>query len=251
MSENPLRENPLRDDPLPDDPLPDDPLHDDPLPDDPWGSPDDEVVWEEALPLLRAHPYLGPVVKRVGPVRLPPPDPLPFRALARAIVFQQLAGRAAATIWGRAEGALNGEVTPEVLAATTDEDLRAAGLSRGKLAALRDLAARSADLELAGLADRPDAEVMDRLTSVRGIGPWTARMHLIFELRRPDVWPVLDLVVRGGWARIHRLPEPPSARALAPLADDLRPWRSAVAWYCWRVIDTRMELDPPLNPESP
>lgn len=246
-----MSEEPGSEDPRHEDPPREDPRHEDPLRDDPWGSPDDEVVWEAALPLLRAHPYLGPVVERVGPVRLPPPDPRPFRALARAIVFQQLAGRAAATIWGRVEGALDAQVTPEGLAATADQDLRAAGLSRGKLAALRDLAARSADLDLAGLADRPDAEVVDLLTSVRGVGPWTARMHLIFELRRPDVWPVLDLVVRGGWARIHRLPEAPSAGALAPLADDLRPWRSAVAWYCWRVIDTRMELDPPLNPESP
>jgi DNA-3-methyladenine glycosylase II len=218
---------------------------------DPWSSPDDQVVWEEALPQLRAHPHIGRVVDRVGPVRLPPPDPLPFRALARAIVFQQLAGRAAASIWGRVEAVLHGQVTPEGIGAATDGDLRGAGLSRGKLAALRDLAARSPELELAGLSDCPDAEVMDRLTSVRGIGPWTARMHLIFELRRPDIWPVLDLGVRGGWARIHGLSEPPSPRALDTLADDLRPWRSAVAWYCWRVIDTRMELDASPNPESP
>lgn len=217
---------------------------------DPWSSPDDEAVWEEALPLLLEHPQLGPVVERVGPVRLPPPDPLPFRALARGIVFQQLAGRAAATIWGRLEAALDAQVTPEGIGAATDADLRGAGLSRGKLAALRDLAARSAELDLARLSDRTEAEVMERLTSVRGIGPWTARMHLIFELRRPDVWPVLDLGVRGGWARIHRLSEPPSPRALATLADDLRPWRSAVAWYCWRVIDTRMELDASPNPET-
>lgn len=218
---------------------------------DPWSSPDDEMVWEEALPLLRDHRHLGPVVERVGPVRLPPPDPLPFRALARGIVFQQLAGRAAATIWARMESALDAQVTPEGIGAAADADLRAAGLSRGKLAALRDLAAQCTDLDLAGLSDCSDAEVMDRLTSVRGIGPWTARMHLIFELRRPDVWPVLDLAVRRGWARIHRLPEPPTARALGTMADDLRPWRSAVAWYCWRVIDTRMDLDPTLNPEFP
>jgi len=224
--------------------------------DDPWGSPDDEIVWEEALPLLRRHPRLGPVVERVGPVRLPPPDPEPFRALARAIVFQQLAGRAASTIWGRVVDAMGGTVTPEQVGAAPDEVLRAAGLSRGKLAALRDLSTRtsaartspdgtsaSGGLDLAALPSLPDAEVMARLTEVRGIGPWTARMHLIFELRRPDVWPVLDLVVRAGWATIHRMPTPPDARTLEPLANPLRPWRSAVAWYCWRVADTRMEMD--------
>jgi len=217
--------------------------------DDPWASPSDEVAWQEALPLLRTHPHLGPVVERVGPVRLPPPDPLPFRALARAIVFQQLAGRAAATIWGRVEAALDGPVTPERVGATEDAALRGAGLSRAKLAALRDLAARSADLDLPALPQLPDDQVMERLTAVRGIGPWTARMHLIFELRRPDIWPVLDLGVRGGWARIHRLPEPPTPQALAGMAEELRPWRSAVAWYCWRVIDTRMDLDSPAPPE--
>jgi len=218
---------------------------------DPWGSHDDEVVWEEAFHRLRRHPHLGPVVGRVGPVRLPPPDPEPFRALARAIVFQQLAGKAASTIWGRVEDAMGGTVTPEQAGAAPDEVLRAAGLSRGKLAALRDLSARTraartsapGGLDLAALGALPDAEVMARLTEVRGIGPWTARMHLIFELRRPDVWPVLDLVVRAGWATIHRMPAPPDARTLEPLADPLRPWRSAVAWYCWRVADTRMEMD--------
>jgi DNA-3-methyladenine glycosylase II len=214
--------------------------------DDPWGSPDDEIVWEEAFDLLRRHTHLGPVVERVGPVRLPRPDPEPFRALARAIVFQQLAGKAASTIWGRVEDAVGGTVTPEQVGAAPDAVLRAAGLSGGKLAALRDLVARTSapdGLDLAALPALPDAEVMKHLTAVRGIGPWTARMHLIFELRRPDIWPVLDLVVRAGWATIHRLPSPPDARTLEPLADPLRPWRSAVAWYCWRVADTRMEMD--------
>jgi DNA-3-methyladenine glycosylase II len=210
---------------------------------DPWGSPDDEVVWPEAFERLQRHPRFGALVASAGPVRLPPPDASPFRALARSIVFQQLAGKAAATIWSRVEALVDG-VTPEAVRATHDEALRGAGLSRAKLAAIRDLAARTeaGSLDLASLASLSDDEVLRLLTTVRGIGPWTARMHLIFQLRRPDVWPVLDLGIRVGWARVHAMDATPDARTLEPLADSLRPWRSAVAWYCWRVVDAGLEV---------
>ncbi len=217
----------------------------DPSPDpDPWGSPDDEFVWPEASERLRAHPRFGPVVEAVGPVRLAPPDPDPFRALARSIVFQQLAGKAASTIWGRVEALAEGAFTPERLGRIDDDALRGAGLSRGKLAAIRDLArwVEEGGLDLAGLGAHPDDAVLEALVRVRGIGPWTAQMHLIFQLRRPDVWPVLDLGIRAGWGRIHGEEAPPDARALLPLADPLRPWRSAAAWYCWRVVDTGLEV---------
>jgi DNA-3-methyladenine glycosylase II len=211
---------------------------------DPWGSPDDEVVWLEAFEGLGRHPRFGPLVAGIGPVRLPPPDPSPFRALTRSIVFQQLAGKAAATIWGRVEAVVGGSVTPEAVRGTDDQALRGAGLSRAKLAAIRDLGARveGGSLDFGSLPTSSDDEVLKLLTTVRGIGPWTARMHLIFQLRRPDIWPVGDLGIRVGWARIHALDTPPDARGLEPLADPLRPWRSAVAWYCWRVVDAGLEV---------
>jgi DNA-3-methyladenine glycosylase II len=211
---------------------------------DPWNSPRDEPVWPEATRRLSRDPGFGALVARTGPVRLPPPDAAPFEALARAIAFQQLAGKAASTIWGRVLALLEGAPTPDAFDAVPDDALRGAGLSGAKRAAIRDLSARVArgELPLDRLHDLSDEEVVETLTRVRGIGPWTAQMHLIFQLRRPDVWPVGDLGVRAGWARIHGLPEPPDPRALASQADHLRPWRSAVAWYCWRVVDLGLEV---------
>jgi DNA-3-methyladenine glycosylase II len=213
-------------------------------PDDPWNTPSDTPAWEEGVTFLRGDPRFGPLVEKVGPVRLPPPDPSPFRALARSIAFQQLAGRAAATIWGRVEGALADEVSPAAVLEAPEPTLREAGLSRAKIAAIRDLALRTREgsLSLEALPRASEEEVMKALVAVRGIGPWTARMHLIFQLRRPDIWPVGDLGVRVGWARIHGQEATPDARALEPMADPYRPWRSAVAWYCWRVVDTGMEV---------
>ena len=144
-------------------------------------------------------PVLAQLVARVGPIRHRPRDPAgPFGALVRAIVFQQLAGRAAQAIYARLQTAVGGTLTPEALTATPDEVLRAAGLSANKLASLRDLSARVLDgtVVLARTSRRSDEELVARLTSVRGIGRWTAEMYLMFQLRRPDVWPVDDLGVR-------------------------------------------------------
>lgn len=183
--------------------------------------------------------HFGPVVEAVGPVVLRPPRPSVFASLAAAIVYQQLAGRAAETIHGRFVDVLGGRVTPERVLEADPEALRAAGLSRNKLAAIVELAEKAGDgrVPLRGLSRLPDDEVTARLVGVRGIGPWTARMFLMFHLRRPDVWPAGDLGVRNGWARIHGLTDVPDARALASMADHLRPWRSAAAWYCWRALE--------------
>ena len=199
-----------------------------------------EEVWAEATRLLGRDPAFGPVVERVGPVRLSPRAPSHFRSLVRAIVYQQLAGAAARTIHGRVEGALGGEIEPGTVLRASDEALRGAGLSRNKLKAIRDLARKveSGAVPLAGLDDLSDEEVVERLTEVWGIGVWTARMFLLGQLRRPDVWPTGDLGVRAGWARIHGLEEPPSAPDLEPLGEPYRPWRSAAAWYCWRATET-------------
>ena len=197
------------------------------------------VVWAEATRILARDPAFGPVVASVGPVRLGERGGDHFAALVRAVVYQQLAGAAASTIHGRVVDALGGEITPETVAGAPDEELRAAGLSRSKLRAIRDLSGRirSGDLDLDVLDQESDAAVEEALTRVWGIGRWTARMFLMLHLRRPDVWPVGDLGVRAGWARIHGMDEAPDPAELEPEGDRFRPWRSAVAWYCWRAVD--------------
>ena len=196
------------------------------------------VIWKGAYERLLADPHFRPLVKRVGPVRFRSTAPDPFAFLVRAITYQQLAGKAAATIHGRLVAALGGSVVPAAVHAAPDDTLRAAGLSRGKLASIRDLAAKVADgtVELEGIERLTDAEVVERLVQVRGIGRWTAEMLLIFHLRRPDVWPVGDLGVRAGLGKLlgRAAPDP---RETELIGTGYRPWRSATAWYCWRAME--------------
>jgi DNA-3-methyladenine glycosylase II len=183
-------------------------------------------------------PVLADLVARVGPIRHRPRDPDgPFAALVRAIVFQQLAGRAAQAIYGRV-GATVGDLTPEAFNAVSDADLRAAGLSANKLASLRDLSAKVLDgtLVLTRTSRRSDDELIARLTAVRGIGRWTAEMYLMFQLRRLDVWPVDDLGVRQGYGLAWKIDPPLSPKQLEPLGDRFRPYRSIVARYCWAAV---------------
>lgn len=200
------------------------------------------VIWEEGHRKLRSDPVFGPLVREVGPVTVPRPADAPFPYLARSIVYQQLAGAAARTIHGRFVEALDGQVTPEAVLAAPEEALRGAGLSRSKLAAVRDLAEKvsAGEVELGDLGDQDDDEVERRLTRVWGIGPWTARMFLMFWLHRPDVWPAGDLGVRQGYARLHGLGEPVSQSEMTDRGDAYRPWRSAAAWYCWRALEVEI-----------
>jgi DNA-3-methyladenine glycosylase II len=190
--------------------------------------------------LADRDPVIARLLAETGPPRLSRPVETPFAALVRAIVYQQLAGRAAAAIHGRLIAALGGDARPEPLIALSDEALRAAGLSRNKMASLRDLAAKVLDgtvvLSPRGLARESDDEISTRLTAVRGIGRWTAEMFLIFQLRRLDVWPVGDLGVRHGYGLAWQVPAP-TARELQPLGDPFRPYRSVAAWYCWRAAE--------------
>ena len=183
-------------------------------------------------------PVLANLVTLVGPITNRSGDPDGhFGALVRSIVFQQLAGSAARAIHSRVRATVPGELTPAALMAVPDEALRSAGLSANKLAALRDLSAkvvdRTVDLDASA---RPDEEIIASLVTVRGIGPWTAEMYLMFELRRLDVWPVDDLGVRQGYGLAWRLDPPPSAKELAPLGELFRPYRSIVARYCWEAV---------------
>jgi DNA-3-methyladenine glycosylase II len=162
-----------------------------------------------------------------------------FNALVRAIVYQQLAGKAAAAIHGRFLALFGGEPTPAAVLATAEEDLRGAGLSTAKTLAIRDLALKSTDgtVPLERIEKLPDDEIVARLSAVRGIGRWTAEMFLIFQLGRQDVWPVDDLGVRRGYAVIHGLPVWPTPKELQALGEVYRPYRTAAAWYCWRTAD--------------
>lgn len=163
-----------------------------------------------------------------------------FASLVRSITFQQLAGRAAAAIHGRLMTALGDRCTPDAVLALPESALRGAGLSAAKTASIRDLAARATDgtVPLDGIEALSDDEIVERLSRVRGIGRWTAEMFLIFQLRRPDVWPVDDYGIRKGFAAIHRLDAPPTPKVLDPLGEIYRPYRSVAAWYCWRAVDT-------------
>ena len=194
-----------------------------------------------AARLLAAQdPVIARLITEAGPPRLRPPQESHFAALVRAVVYQQLAGAAAAAIHGRLVTALDGDIEPERLLTLAPEALRAVGLSANKAASLRDLATKVVDgtviLSPRGLARESDEEVIARLSTVRGIGRWTAQMFLMFQLRRLDVWPTGDLGVRRGYGLAWQIAIP-TPRQLEPLGDPFRPYRSVVAWYCWRAVE--------------
>jgi DNA-3-methyladenine glycosylase II len=161
----------------------------------------------------------------------------------RSITFQQLAGRAATAIHGRFVVALANTMTPEAVLSLPEAAFRAAGLSGAKTTSIRDLAAKVTDgtVPLDGIEALSDDEIVERLSRVRGIGRWTAEMFLMFQLRRPDVWPVEDLGVRKGYAVAHRLAAPPKPRELLVLGEPYRPYRTVAAWYCWRAAETVLQ----------
>jgi DNA-3-methyladenine glycosylase II len=204
--------------------------------------------------IAAADPSMGDFVQRAGPYEPRPGSEDPFAALARAIMYQQLAGRAAAAIHGRFVQAIGGRVTPEAVLAATPETLRAAGLSGNKAAAVIDLAqhATNGAVPLGSLDELDDEDIITRLGAVRGIGRWTAEMFLMFELGRPDVWPVDDYGVRNGWSIVHSLPEIIKPRALLVEGERFRPYRSVVAWYCWQAVHlSRGEMVLPTAPPTP
>lgn len=206
-----------------------------------------------AAPLPRAvndaERHLAAICQRfalVTPRQVPWPARLarnrdPYRALVRAVVFQQLSGKAAATIHDRLLALYPGKVHPEPddLLDTPVEVLRGAGLSRQKIAAIQDIARQ----RLSGVVPHArtlgrldDAEIIERLTAVRGVGRWTVEMYLIFTLGRPDVLPVDDLGVRKGAEKLYGRSFTP--RELGTYGARWAPWRSAAAWHLWRVADT-------------
>jgi len=177
------------------------------------------------------------------------PAPLirPFDALAESIAYQQLSGKAAATIFGRVRALYPRRkyLDPKKILATPDESFRAAGLSRSKIAAVKDLAAKTIDGTVPSaraIARMSDEELILRLTEVRGIGRWTVEMLLLFDLGRPDVWPVDDYGVRKGFAKTFGKRKLPTPKQLMKLGEKWRPYRSVVAWYFWRALDAPEKL---------
>lgn len=171
----------------------------------------------------------------------------PFDALAESIAYQQLSGKAAATIFGRVRALYPRRkyLDPEKILATPDDSFRAAGLSRNKIAALKDLAAKTIDGTVPSsraIVRMSDEEIIARLITVRGIGRWTVEMLLLFDLGRPDVWPVDDYGVRKGFAKTFGRRKLPTPKELMKFGEKWRPYRSVAAWYFWRALDAPEKL---------
>jgi DNA-3-methyladenine glycosylase II len=196
-----------------------------------------------SLHLSKVDGKLARVIRKVGPVNvIPPKGVTPYQSLVQAVAHQQLTGKAARTILGRVLALFPGKrfPSPEDLAETPDRKLRAAGFSRAKVAAVKDIAVKTLEGVVPtarAMAKLSDAEIIERLTSVRGVGPWTVEMLLIFTLGRPDVLPATDYGVRKGFALVYRLKELPAPKALLEYGERWKPHRSAAAWYLWRACD--------------
>jgi DNA-3-methyladenine glycosylase II len=188
--------------------------------------------------VARRDRVMAKLMRRAEPFRLPRPSTGHFAALAESILYQQLAGAAAAAIHRRFVALFDGDLSPEAVLALPPRRLRAAGLSGNKVASIRDLAAKVVDgtVPLHRIGRLPDEAVITSLTVVRGIGRWTAEMFLIFQLRRLDVWPVGDYGVRQGYALAYGLRKLPTEKRLQVEGERFRPYRTVAAWYCWQAV---------------
>ncbi len=199
--------------------------------------------------LSGSHPHMAALIERVGPCTLTTHTLPPYESLVQSIVYQQLNGRAAETILGRvlAIYAPKRFPAPADILATTDERLRAAGLSRAKTVAVKSLAQHAVEgiVPTRAQAEKlSNEELIERLTRVRGIGRWTVEMFLIFGLGRPDVWPVLDFGVRKGLGLTFRKRGVPTPKQAMPFARRFTPFGSVAAWYFWRACELRPESPP-------
>jgi DNA-3-methyladenine glycosylase II len=191
-----------------------------------------------AVEVARRDRVMAELMRRTGPFRLPKPNGDHFAALAESILYQQLAGAAAAAIHRRFVALFDGSLSPEAVLALPEERLRIAGLSGSKAASIRDLATKVADgtVPLTRISRFPDQEIVERLSVVRGIGRWTAEMFLIFQLRRLNVWPVDDYGVRKGYSLAYGLRDLLTPKQLEVEGERFRPFRTVAAWYCWRAV---------------
>jgi DNA-3-methyladenine glycosylase II len=190
--------------------------------------------------LKNSDPVLRAIIERVGPCRMEF-GPAEFCSLAEAIVYQQLNGKAAVTIWRRFAALAGEPVTPKGILRLSDEQLRAVGLSKQKSSYLKDLAAKTAagSLDFSKLPDLPDEEVIMHLTQVKGIGVWTAHMFLIFSLRRPNVLPTGDYGVQVAVKKHYNKRKLPKPKDMEKIARPWEPYRSIACWYMWRSLDIK------------
>ena len=199
-------------------------------------------IRKAAAHLRDADPILADLIDQHGPYQ-PRPSGDPWSALIRAILFQQLAGAAASAIqrkWFGFYGDQDTTPTPEQILATSDEDFRACGISRQKVSYFRDLAQHTLDgrLQFNKLNRMSDDDVIQALTQVRGVGEWTAHMHLMFHLGRPDILPIGDLGVRKGMQLAYGLSEMPTPKQALEIGAKWAPYRSVASWYMWRAVET-------------
>lgn len=209
------------------------------------------------MALAENHRVCRVLLETHGVPRLPPKPRVSdrFRSLASSITAQQVSGSAATAIFQRVVNLVGSDFTPERILELGSDELRTAGLSRAKAVSIVDLATHCLDgsVDLAALGRMSDDDVTKMLTRVRGIGPWTAQMVLLFDLHRLDVWPSTDLGVRVGYAKAFDLSVTPSASELDALGARFSPYRSVVAWWCWRSVapdDGRRSRRQSLEPDS-
>ena len=196
--------------------------------------------------LRSRDPRLAEWIDRLGVIRMPARrSPDPYVALLETIAYQQLAGSAAKKIWERVLGLFDeAGPRPERLLALSEDQLRSAGLSRSKAVSMRDIAARTLAGEVpdaAGMKKMSDEQLFETLTQIRGVGPWTVEMLMMFTLRRPDIMPATDYGVRKGFQVLYRKREMPAPKLLLQKAEIWRPYRTAAALYLWRIADAAKE----------
>lgn len=190
--------------------------------------------------LKQSDPVLAAIIERVGTFRMNYDEPA-FASLAEAIVYQQLHGKAAATIFKRLTDMTGLPLMPEGILKLSETQMRSAGLSKQKLSYLRDLAAKakSGEVDFASLPQLPDQQVIEQLTRIKGIGVWTAHMFLMFSLRRPDVLPTGDLGIQMAIRKHYRKRKLPKPKDMEKIARCWTPYRSVACWYLWRSLDIK------------
>jgi DNA-3-methyladenine glycosylase II len=201
-----------------------------------------EFSYDQALDHLRsADPVLAAIIQRVGPYAMQYHEPT-FRALVRSIVFQQLHGKAARTIFDRLVQKAGGEITPDSILKLRPTQMRAVGLSKQKLTYIRDLARKTRDgaVEFKRFPQMPDEEIIAELTQVKGIGQWTAHMFLMFALRRPNILPTGDYGVRAAMRKAYGMKVMPKPRTIERMAKGWHPYCSIASWYMWRSLDVQL-----------